>query len=63
MDPISRNMTMKKVAGFHCFERQDFLGANGSCTCLFSRRSGLGIRDFQNEMSATRRTVDSVRGP
>lgn len=45
MDPIKRNMTMKKVAGFH-----SLLLVLG---CLFSLRMGFGMRDRQNPRSTT----------
>lgn len=51
MDPISMNMLMKNVAGFHSF---DFF----PLPCLrFSFRKGFGINDFQKAGSAT------LRGP
>lgn len=43
MEPMNRNMTMKKVAGFHSFDLVPFV--------RFSLRSGLGIRDVQNPES------------
>lgn len=61
MDPISRKITMKNVAGFHSFDSQDCLGAFGSRTGLFSRLHGLGIKDFQNDVSAMRGTVEMAR--
>lgn len=61
MDPISRKMIMKKVAGFHSFDSQDCLGALGSRTGLFSRLHGLGTKDFQNDVSAMRGTVERAR--
>lgn len=54
MDPISRKMMMKKVAGFHSFDfgfLRDFFGPKfGSGS---DRRRGLGIRDFQKEVWVT----------
>lgn len=51
MDPISMNMLMKNVAGFHSF---DFF----PLPCLrLSFRKGFGIKDFQKAGSAT------LRGP
>lgn len=61
MDPISRKMMMKNVAGFHSFDSHDCLGPAGSGTGLFSRLQGLGTKDFQNEVSAMRGTVDTAR--
>lgn len=52
---------MKNVAGFHSFDSQDCLGAVGSRTGLFSRLHGLGIKDFQNDVSAMRGTVEMAR--
>jgi len=48
IDPISRNMTMKNVAGFHSFDLAFFLRA--AVGELFRR--GLGIRLIQNEVCA-----------
>lgn len=61
MEPISRKMIAKKVAGFHCPDSHDFLGGAMSGTVLFSRRKGLGIMLFQKEVSAMRGTVEMER--
>lgn len=45
MDPIKRNMTIKKVAGFHSF---DFFAL---VPLRLSLRKGLGIKDVQNPVS------------
>jgi hypothetical protein len=45
MDPISKNMMMKNVAGFHSVDFGFFTLLDG----LDVRRSGLGTRDVQKE--------------
>lgn len=46
IEPINKNMTMKKVAGFHCLA---FFALNAR----FSLRNGFGIKDLQKEPSTT----------
>ena len=53
IDPISRKMTMKKVAGFHSF---GFFAL--AVSSLDEDRSGFGIIDFQKEGLATFGTVE-----
>lgn len=50
MDPMNRNMTMKKVAGFHSLDLGFFFsGVPQSTVDLGRGRRGFGIRDFQKE--------------
>ena len=50
IDPMRRKIIMKNVAGFQSFDFT-LLGAFGSAGA--PRRRGFGIRDFQNDVSAT----------
>lgn len=50
MDPMKRNMMMKKVAGFHSFDFGFFFSGTPQSTVDLGRgRNGLGIRDFQKD--------------
>jgi len=49
MDPISRKIKMKNVAGFHSFDFGFLIRRAAASGGSFSRRRGFGIRERQKE--------------